>query len=296
MELRHVRVCLALAEELHFGRTAARLRVAQSAVSHTIKDLEDELGVALFLRGRRGVVLTQAGQRWVPTAREALKVLDRAAGAAREAAGGESGTLMLRFTMMSALTALPRALARFRRVYPRVQTTLAPGGTTEQLAAIAGGSCDIGFLSLKKDVRPLATEIVEVEGLVVVLPVGHPLGRRPEVALRQLAGEKLIFLKQASEPEVHTFFRRRCAQAGFEPDIVMEVEQLEMLLAMVAAGVGVSCVPGFVRRLHFPGVRAIPLHPRVAAGISAVWNPEALPATGQRFLEILRTEVRRKTL
>jgi DNA-binding transcriptional LysR family regulator len=127
-----------------------------------------------------------------------------------------------------------------------------------------------------------------------VAPGEPATGTRKSSSKPDLAGEKLVFLKQASEPEVHTFFRRRCAEAGFTPDIVMEVDQLEVLLALVAAGVGVSCVPGFVRRLRFPGVKAIPLVPVVPAGISAVWNPQTLPATGQRFLEILRAETRRK--
>src|SRR5256885_17107934 len=91
MELRQFRVCLALANELHFGRTAAPLRVAQSAVSHTIQDLERELGVTLFVRGRRAVTLTQAGERWAASAREAMQVLDRAAQASRQAAARAAG-------------------------------------------------------------------------------------------------------------------------------------------------------------------------------------------------------------
>jgi DNA-binding transcriptional LysR family regulator len=295
VELRHVRVCLALADELHFGRTAARLRVAQSAVSHTIQDLERELGVTLFVRGRRAVTLTQPGERWVASAREALQVLDRAAQASRQAAAGAAGRLVLRFTMMSGLTVLPRALARFRKSYPKVEISIVPGGTTEQLVAIADGSCDVGFMSLKKDVAPLATEVVEKEALRLVVPTGHRLARRAEVPLGDLAGEKLIFLRQAAEPEIHAFFRRRCVEAGFNPDIVMEIDQLEALLALVAAGVGISCVPGFVRRIRFPGVKAVPLSPTIPAGISAVWDPRTLPATGLRFLELLRAEPRTKT-
>src|SRR3954467_2549726 len=120
MELRHVRVFLVLAEELHFGRTSTRLRVAQSAVSQTLKDLEHELGVVLLERTRRSVRITAAGESFREHASVALAALERAAVATKRAARGESGRLVLRFTLMSTLTALPRAVARFQDSFPEV--------------------------------------------------------------------------------------------------------------------------------------------------------------------------------
>jgi DNA-binding transcriptional LysR family regulator len=292
MELRHVRVCLALAEELHFGRTAARLRVAQSAVSQTIKDLEEELGVALFQRSKRSVTITQAGEHYLASAREALQALERGVQASRAAAGGHAGRLRLRFTLMSGLTVLPRAIARFQRLYPKVEVTIAPGSSADLFAALESGDCHIGFVSLKKDVTPLATEVVERDDLVLLIPTHYGLGRRRSVGFRDLAAEKFIFLKRTSEPQVHAYFRRRCLDAGFEPNIVMEIEQVDVLLAVVAAGMGIACVPGLVRRLGFKGVKTVPITPRIDSGISAVWDPRTLPATGQRFLALLREEPR----
>jgi len=290
MELRHLRVFLVLAEELHFGRASSRLRVAQSAVSQTLKDLELELGVVLLDRTRRSVSITPAGESFREHASLALSALERATVATKRAARGESGRLVLRFTLMSTLTALPRAVAGFQRAFPEVALDLQTGGTTEQLDAIAAGHCDIGFVSKKGDISPLASELIEKAPLVVLLSSTNQLARRKQLQLSHLAAEKIIFLRQASEPEIRTRFRKRCLEAGFEPNVVMEVDQLEALLAFVAAGVGVSVVPSLVRRLPFAGVSIRPLSGGIEGGISMVWNPARLTPTARQFLTIIRRE------
>ncbi len=291
MELRHVRTFLVLAEQLHFGHAARTLRVAQSAVSQTLRSLEEELGVVLLSRTKRSVSLTAAGAQFVDYARASLAQLEQGAAAARHAASGEEGELRLHFTLMAALTALPRAVARFQNAYPRVRLTITPGGSTEQLEAIRRGQCDIGFMAFKRDLAPLATEVIARAALVAVLPSRHALARRPKLELADLAGERFIFLKQQSEPQIYQHFLANCARAGFEPQVVMEVEHVEALLSFVAAGVGVSCVPSLVERLRFRGVKTVPLLPEIRGGISAVWRPEKLPATATRFLEALHAEL-----
>jgi DNA-binding transcriptional LysR family regulator len=291
MELRHVRTFLVLAEELHFGRAALKLRVAQSAVSQTLRALEDELGVLLLERSKRRVLLTPAGAQYVEHARAALARLDEGAAAAVHAASGEVGELRLSFTLMSALTVLPRVVTRFQRAYPRVRVVVTPGGSTEQLEAIRQGRCDVGFMAFKRDVKPLETLVVARAPLVVVLPSRHPLSKRSRVELSELAGEPFIFLKQRSEPQVYEHFRAHCARAGFEPRFVMEVEHVEALLAFVAAGFGVSCVPSLIQRLRFRGVTTVPLQLEARGGISAVWQPQRLSPTTAHFLELLRAEL-----
>jgi DNA-binding transcriptional LysR family regulator len=288
MELRHVRAFLVLAEELHFGRTAARLHLVQSAISQTIKALEDEVGAPLFARTKRQVVLTPAGQELLGPARRMLDELDRGLTAARRAAAGDTGRLSLRFTMMAALTPLPRVLARFQREHPDVAVTIAPGGTTDQLEALRLGRADIGFMSLNRDVAPFACEIVEKSTVVAVLPSRHALAKRRAVPMRELARERLISFAEASEPGIRGALQRRFAEASVVPNVVLEVEQIETLLAFVAAGVGVSLVPGFVRKLRFAGVAIVPVSPTIPCGISAVWSPDTLPPAGRRFLAVLR--------
>jgi DNA-binding transcriptional LysR family regulator len=291
MELRHIRTFLALSEELHFGRAALKLRVAQSAVSQTLRSLEEELGVALLERSKRQVSLTPAGRQYVDHARAALARLEEGAAAALHAASGEAGELRLSFTLMSTLTVLPRVVTRFQRAYPRVRVLITPGGSTEQLEAIREGRCDVGFMSFKRDVRPLDTLVVARASLVVVLPASHPLARRDRVELRELADESFIFLNQRSEPQIYEYFRGHCARAGFDPRFVLEVEHVEALLAFVASGFGISCVPSLVERVPFPGVVTVPLALDVRGGISAVWRPRHLTPTAAHFLDLLRAEL-----
>jgi DNA-binding transcriptional LysR family regulator len=290
MELREIRTFLVVADELHFTRAAARLHVAQSAVSHAIQKLEAELGVALFARTRRRVALTAAGERFRTDVTEATAALDAAAEIASRSARGEAGRLVLRFTVAAALTIIPRAVARFHKAYPAVELDLQPGGSSAQLEAIHAGRCDVGFLSLQRDVTPLATEVVQRAPLVAVLPTAHPLARRRRVQFADLAGERFVMLELASEPRVRDRIRARCVAAGFEPEVVLEVGQLEVLLAMVAAGVGITCVPALVRALRFAGVVTIPITPVVEGGISVVWDPATLSAAAGGFLAILREE------
>src|SRR4051812_26991066 len=133
MELRHLRVFRTLAEELHFGRTAARLHTAQSAISQTVKDLEAEVGAALFARTKRQVTLTAAGAALLTSARAALVEVERGCKNARRAADGQTGTLTLRYGMLASLTVLPRAVARFARAHPDVEVRVQPGGSADQL-------------------------------------------------------------------------------------------------------------------------------------------------------------------
>ncbi len=291
MELRHVRTFVALAEELHFGRAARKLHVAQSAVSQTLRALEEEVGAELLARTKRNVALTPAGLSFLAHARCALAQIEQGTAAARHATSGETGELRLRFTLMSTLTVLPRAVACFQRQYPLVRLSIAPGGSVEQLEAIRAGQCDIGFMPFKRDIAPLATEVVARASVVAVLPSRHALARRGSLELAELANERFIFLGRQNEPQLHEYFRAHAAKAGFEPNIVMEIEHLEALLSFVAAGIGISFLPALVERVGFRGIKVVPIRSEIRGGISAVWRPERLPATAARFLEILRSEL-----
>jgi len=291
MELRHIRTFLVLARELHFGRAAQKLRVAQSAVSQTLRALELELEVELLARSKRRVTLTAAGAEFVGYAERALAELELGTQAARRAAAGDSGKLDIRFTLMSALTALPRVVARFQRQYPEVQVTLTPGGSVEQLEAIREGRCDVGFMAFKRDIEPLAAEVVARAPLVAVVSARHPLARRDHVELAELADQPFIFLKRQSEPQIYEHFRSLCARAGFEPRVVMEVEHSEALLSFIAVGVGVSCVPNLVEKLRVKGVATVPLRPEIRGGISAVHDPQRVTPPLARFLDVLRAEL-----
>lgn len=290
MELRDVKVFLAVCEELSFTRAALRLRIAQSAASQAVQRLEAEIGAALLARTKRRVAITEAGSEFRAGAELSLKTLSDAGGRARSVEAGQRGRLALRFGLLTTLTVVPQALARFKREYPDIELDLESAGTAPQLEALRLGQCDIGFVAFQRRLETLESEVVDRAPLVALLPTRHPLASRARVPLKALADEDFVFLKSTSEPRVRHVFRERCRAAGFEPRVVVESEQLEVLLSLVAAGVGVCCLPGFVRGVHYRGVVALPLTPAILGGVSVVWDPTTLSAAGHNFLNVLRSE------
>lgn len=285
MDLRHLRVASVLAEELHFGRAAARLHCVQSAVSVALKALEDELGTPLFVRSRRAVALTPAGEVFVAHARRALGAVAEASAAARGAANGEAGRLSLRFTLMTALTCVPKTIATFRARYPQVEVVIGQGGTTTQLEALARRELDIAFVTLKASPPPGCEALVVTdEPLLALLPATHRLARRRTLTMAELAEEPRIMLSRAEEPLIYDAYRSTTP----DPKVVLEVDQIESVLAFVAAGLGIAHAPASVRKLAMRGVVGIPMRPRLPSGISAVWSADALPVTGRNFLALLR--------
>ena len=295
MELRHLRVAVVLAEELHFGRAAARLHCVQSAVSVALKALENELGATLFTRSRRAVALTSAGESFVAHARRALDSVAEAGAAARGAASGKTGRLSLRFTLMTALTCVPSAIGAFRQLYPDVDIAISQGGSTSQLEALRNHEIDIGFVTLIAAPPPgLKILTVTDEPLLALLPAQHPLAARRVLRMSELASQPRIMLSRSEEPHIFDKYKSGSEQNGFEPHVVLEVDQIETVLAFVAAGLGISHAPASVRKLRMKGVVGVPISPRIRSGITAVWSEEKLPVTGRNFLAVLRKQVARE--
>jgi DNA-binding transcriptional LysR family regulator len=294
IELRHIRVFLALAEELHFGRTALRLHVAQSAISQTIRQLEDELGASVFTRTRRDVRLSRAGEAFRSHAHAVLRELDRGAEAARTTIDGETGRLVIRCVLTAALSGLPELIAQYRARYPRVVIDLAAAGTTTQIEFVRTGRCDLAIVPFQPSIAPLAIREIARGKLCAFVPRGHRFATRRSIALAALANEDLVFLRREVEPQTHRAFVGRCREAGFEPRIAVEVDQLEMMLGSVAAGLGIACISSFVSHLGFPGIIAVPLTPTVATKICAVWDPQQLAPAAQNFLDLVDARVIRR--
>lgn len=294
MEIRQVRVFLMLAEELHFGRSARRLGVVQSAVSQTLRALEDEIGAELFERSKRRVALSAAGQAFTEPARRALEEFERAKASARGAATGETGELRIQCTLMAALTALPRVVAAYQHRYPNVNVQVGSSGSVEQVRGLREWRCDIAFMpkaSAKRaieDDRSLQLESLEADPLCAVFKRGQAFSKRVSLPLRELAGRSMVFLRERDEPQVYQRFREKCVAAGFEPKITVQVESVEAALAFAAAGVGVACLPSSIRSLGFRGVSVVPLEPAIQTMICAVWRRAPTSANATRFVEVLR--------
>ncbi|MFE5896927.1 LysR substrate-binding domain-containing protein [Streptomyces sp. NPDC056488] len=260
MELRQARYFLALAEECHFGRAAARLHVAQPALSQQIKQLERELGITLFQRSTRRVELTEAGRHLTDYARALVTEAARARAHMAELATGRAGRVSIGFIGTATYDVLPRVARTVRAELPRVVLELHGELLTPQLAeGLVAGTYDLavfrpGARREGVDVTPLRTE-----PLVAVLPAHHPLAAERRIPLGALAGEAFVIHPARPRSAMHEQVLAACARAGFQPSSLVEVGETATLVVLVAAGHGVALVPESVLSLRLDGVTYVPL-------------------------------------
>lgn len=264
MELRHLRYVVAVAEELHFGRAAERVRVAQPSLSRQVRQLEHDLGVELFDRTSRRVELTPAGIAFVHAARRTLHAADESRTAARQAADGVTGTASLGFVASAAVDILPRLVADHRLARPLVRLSLHEMTTEEQIAALLDGDIDVG---IGRDLEPrsgLSVSALHREPLLAALPHDHRLWHRRRVTMRELADSPFVTLPRDRVPRAWDRTWTLCRAAGFSPSFSQEANQFVTLLALVAAGLGIAIVPSSVRPLRHHGVRYVKVNDRNA--------------------------------
>jgi DNA-binding transcriptional LysR family regulator len=256
MELRHIRYFLAVADERHFTRAAARLGIGQPPLSLQIKDLEREVGAALFHRVAHGAELTEAGKAFLDGVREMPLLAERATMAARRAARGETGSLRVGFTASAAFNAVvPSAIRAFRRAYAGVHLTLEEANSTRLVAGLQEGSLDAVFL------RPGAPgsnqfqlRMLSKEPMVVALPETHPIAARKEIDLAMLKDEPFLLFPRAAGPTLYDVIVGACEEAGFEPKIGQLAPQLASVLNLVAGELGISIVPASMSQVRVKGV------------------------------------------
>ncbi|HYG34368.1 MAG TPA: LysR substrate-binding domain-containing protein [Clostridia bacterium] len=255
MELRHLRYFIAVAEELSFTHAAERLRVAQPALSSQIRDLEEELQVTLFERGRTGVQLTRAGKAFYPRARAILTQASEAITEARTAAGAMTGSLVLGFPSGLHLNYLAKVVATFRKTNPKVEFDFYHGAPGQQLKALREGRIDIGYVTLPAALDGLAHQIIWRVPVKVLLPRHHALAKQTQFDLSDLRGEDFVFCTRESRPEFYDEFFRQCANAGFRPRVVKEVGGYPTtMLGLISVGQGISVLPHFERAERITGI------------------------------------------
>lgn len=244
-----------LAEELHFGRAAARLGIAQPPLSQQIRRLEEKVGHPLFDRGPTRVTLTPAGRELLPAAQRALADLDAGLRAARRVGSGERGTLRIGFAASLALTVLPGVLRTYRQRFPDVELDIREMTSSPQLTALRDGAIDIGLLREPPDDElEFGFRTVLRESFVAVLPAGHPLASRRTVPVAELADEPFVLLPRAVGPQLHDRIVALCGDAGFTPRITQRAVEWQTMCALVQAGLGVTLAPASIRRIRLDGV------------------------------------------
>lgn len=288
-----MRYFVAVAEELHFGHAARRLRIAQPALSRQIQALEKDMLVQLLLRNRRRVQITPAGQVFLERARLILARADEAVLAAQRAGGGVSGTLNLGFVGSATYDVLPGVLREFLQAAPHVDLTLSEMTVHAQLEALTEKRIDIGLLRLPAKTEGLVFRRIAREPLYVALPSSHALAKLPALRLTALSAEPFVLYPDHPRPSWTEFVIGLCQKAGFRPVVIQRTVEIQTTLSLVAAGIGVSIVPKCIGNLQrkdvvfrrLAGVRA---HTEL---LVAYREQDSSPVV-QTFLKVLWRRVR----
>jgi DNA-binding transcriptional LysR family regulator len=256
MELRQLRYFVAVAEELHFRRAAARLHISQPPLSAQIRSLEQEMGCQLLERTRRRVALTPAGGAFLRDARTLLAELDGAVATARRIDAGQSGRLRVTFVGSALLSVVPDLVQRFRAARPGIELELRERSNVEQVRAVSSGAADVGLIRPPAELGgdDLRSELVLRERTLAALPASHPLARLRRVPLASLAAEPFVLFPRAQAPGFHDLLISSLAATGVAPRVVQYAPEMLTIIGLVATGIGLSLVPESVARLELEGV------------------------------------------
>lgn len=284
MDLGQLSYFVAVAEERQFTRAAARVSVAQPAVSAQIRRLERELGETLFHRDRRGATLTAAGAALLPHARAALAAAERG----RDTIASLRGLLIGRLRIGVAGPVdhrLAEALGEFHRAHPAIEITLTNEHNEPLLDAVAAGEMDAAVVGL--GAQPLPAEVrarvIATEPLVVGVRRGHPLGERKTIALDALREQPMVTLTRGSG--LRAVLENACREAGFVPRISAETGELGSLVELAAEGLGIAVVPrSAVDRADVAVLRMV--RPRLQRRTALAWNQESVSPAGRAFLAL----------
>lgn len=288
MELRHLRYFRAVAEELHFGRAAERLHMAQPPLSQQIRALERELGVQLFERSTRRVELTEAGRAYLRRVIGILDGVDDAGRQVRRIGEGIEGQLAIGCVGSATYSLLPQYVRALRAELPLVDVgvrgeMLAPA----QLTALAAGDIDIALLRPPVSVPGVVATLLRRDRLLVALPAGHSLADNDRLTVADLRDQDFIAHAGQGRSVMGDLVASLSAAAGFVPRIRQEVEETSTLVTLVAAGLGIAIVPAPTAALDLGGIAYRPLDPAEVGVDLMVAHAEQAPAVVRRALQVL---------
>lgn len=271
IELRHLRYFSAVAEDLHFGRAAQRLHIAQPPLSQQIRRLEELVGHPLLVRTSRAVKLTEAGAALLERAKRTLHRMSEDLEFTRRVGRGETGSLRVGFIGSGMQTKLPAVLGEYRRLYPDVELRLQETYTSSLIESIRDGSVDVGFLRDGGIISDLTVSLLLEEKFVAVVPLNHRLARQSTVRVSQLKDEPFVFFPKSAGPTAWERTMNLCREQGFQARIVQEAPHWVTVVSLVGAGLGVTVAPACIRHV---------------AGATVVCRP--LSSHGRTLIELAR--------
>lgn len=259
MEFRQLKYFIAVAEELNIGRAATRLHISHPPLTRQIQQLEEELGVQLFIRTPRGMELTPAGELLLEEARNIRSVVEQATERTQRAGQGKLGRLDIGIFGSAIIDIIPRVLAEFRAAYPEVKVVLHSMNKSEQIEALRQRRINVGFNRVLTPLPDIASELVTTESLLLAISADHPLAGKAVVPFASLADHPLVVFPTGSRPSFIDRVIGLCQQVGFVPQISQEVGDVVSAVALVASGFGACLVSKSTSVLTLPGVVYRPL-------------------------------------
>jgi DNA-binding transcriptional LysR family regulator len=290
MEIRHLRYFCLVAEQLHFTKAALLLNVAQPALSHQIKQLEDELGIQLIERTNRRVKLTEAGELFFARAMRILEQIDQAAREATRVGQGDAGSLVIGVVSTAVCSLLPELLRSFRRESPNLTIDIREMEPGEQVEALRKEAIDIGILFLSIDDPALDSVLVSRERLIVALPTGHRAASQDRVLLRDLMDETFLIPRQQTVPGFHELALDTLRAGGVADPRLQPTRLLQTAVFLVSGQLGVALVPeSFRQHLRVRGCvyRDLAGDPKYA-DLIGVWRRNNVPPALRRFIQQLK--------
>ena len=290
-EISQLRCFVAAAEELHFGRAAARLNMTQPPLSRQIQLLERAVGAALFERTSRTVRVTPAGRAFLVEATRILKLSESAALKAWRIAAGKAGSLSIGFTAAAGYSILPKLMRLVRAQMPNVDLALKEMVSGEQIEGLLSGRIDLGLFRPPIDRRELDTLRILEEPLVAAISTDDPRARKSSLRLEDFDEQPFIMYSTDGARYFHDLVTLLLNRARVNPANVHYMTQIHSILALVSAGLGAAIVPAAAQSLHFDHVtfRAIETKPERPVELYLVWRKDNENAVVDKFLELIRS-------
>ena len=295
IELRHLRYVIAVADELHFARAAARLHLSPPSLSKQVRQLETHLGYLLFERRTRDVRLTPAGQAFIAESREVLRQMDRAFRVGAEASGTACKTIKVGYSPWIDPSILMSVLNVVRQGLPELEVTFVSAYSRTQIEQLNSGQLQVGIVVLPVVAAGPTAEVIWRDSLEVAIPAGHRLGSVSEISGKDLSGERIIWMSRSVNPELYDHLIEACQTIGLSLNIIQEVSTVQEALNLVAANVGVTLVKANTsQQLHPDGVMFRPLaEPGLSVEIGLAFRETASKEI-QAFLHALRSQLRQR--
>jgi DNA-binding transcriptional LysR family regulator len=296
IELRHLRYFVAVAQELHFGRAAKRLHIAQPPLSQQIRRLEELLGYQLLVRTSRAVKLTACGEALLERARRTLDRVQEDLAYVRRVGRGETGYLRVGFIGSGMLTCLPALLREYRTRYPNVELRLQEFYTSNLVKAIGDGSVDVGFLRDGGSIPDLHVEALLEEKFIAVVPNVHRLAGRAKIQIADLRDEPFVFYSSSAGQTAWDRTMKLCEKEGFRPKVVQEAPHWVTILSLVGAGIGVTIAPTCIRTIAPATVCCRPVSGTGASFIELAYRRDENSPVATEFCRLARAIFRESSI